>query len=299
MQGQALSQAAQKAWALFSNPFDPEALLNPLGGDRLEDLYLPIGHRFALARLVQALSKAGFVALSGAPGGGKSTLKALALREANAIKPVIEVMPANVERRKMTAMHVSAEIIRQLSGEAVPRTANHRDALAAEVLRERYEQGKRVALVIDEAHELPISTVKDLKRFHEMAHGFAKLLAIVLIGQDELAARFDDERNFRLREVIIRCQLISLPPMRGDVAGYLAKRFSWVERRLDDVFEPEAVRALESRLGLHDQQLPVLINNAATAAMNVAARRGSPRVTEDDVEAVWQATPEKLQELGL
>lgn len=299
MQGQSLSEAARRKWQLFVSPFDPEAMIRREGGDRLDDLHLPVAHRFVLARLVQALTKAGFVALAGEPGSGKTTLLERAYREADELKPLVKITPANIERRKMRAMHVSSEIIRQLSEEPVPRVANTRDALAAEILRQRYEQGQRVALVIDEAHELPHETIKDLKRYHELAHGFARLLAIILVGQTELAERFNLERNYRLREVIIRCQLIELPAMVGESAEYLRRRFAWVGKDVGDVWEPAALEALEARLAVHGQQLPVLIGNAATAAMNIAARRGNDRVTEDDVEAVWAATADQLQEMGL
>lgn len=299
MQGQSLSPAAMSHFQLFRSPFDAEALITPDGGDHLEDLYLPISHQLVVTRLVQAYSKARFVAIAGEPGSGKTTLNQLAERRANEIYPVIRVTPANVERRKLTAMHIAAEIIRQLSESTVPRTANARDALAAEILKQRYEQGQRVALVIDEAHELPTDTIKDLKRYHEFTHGFARLLAIILIGQSELAARFDIGSNYRLREVIIRCEFFSLPPMRQASAGYLATRFKWVGRDVVDVFEPAALQAIEDRLAVHDQQLPVIISNVATAAMNIAARRGNKLVTDEDVEEVWSYTPEQLQEFGL
>lgn len=300
MQGQTLSSLAQRNWGLFMSPFEPEAIIDPATGlDRLNELFLPPGHRFAEERLVQAFIKAGFVALAGEPGSGKSTLLERAFRRAAEMKQLAMVTPANVERRKLRAAHISAELIRQLSEESVPRMANTRDALAAQLLAQRYEKGQRVALVIDEAHELPHDTIKDLKRFHEFTDGFARLLAIILIGQTELRGRFDLERNYKLREAIIRCQLVVLRPMVGEVAGYLQTRFKWVGKSLDDVFEPDAVRAVEARLGVHEQQYPVIIGNVATAAMNIAAKRGETRVTEDDVEAVWAATPDQLQELGL
>jgi type II secretory pathway predicted ATPase ExeA len=301
MRGQSLIEDARVHFRLFRNPFDPDALVGEDGTDHLADLYLPTAHRFAEARLLQALTGAGFVAMYGEPGSGKSTLIKRALRGAAERKPLVVVTPANVERRKMTAMHLGAEIIRQLSEESVPRTANVRDAVATQVLRQRYQQGQRVALVIDEAHELPMSTLKDLKRFHELDDSYLRLLAIVLVGQSELAQRFELERNHQLREVIIRCQLIHLPPMRGveQVRGYMMTRFGWVGAVLDDVWEREAVDELARRLGEHDQQLPVLIGNVATAAMNVAWNRGNPQVTVDEVIDVWSATPAQLREWGL
>lgn len=301
MQGQYLSEAARKHFKLFRDPFVPSAMTKKLpgGGMELQDLFLPASHRFIEERLRQAAMSAGFIALTGEPGSGKSTLLSSALRRASDVTSVVRVSPANIERRKLTAAHIAAEIIRQLSEEPVPRMANTRDSKAQEVLVQRYEEGQRVALVIDEAHELPHDTIKDLKRYHELSYGFAQLLAVILVGQTELRARFDAERNYRLREAIIRCQLVTLPPMKGHTADYIARRFEWVEHDVTTVFDLDGLEALEARLGVHEQQYPVLIGNAAVAAMNVAARRGVERVTDEEVDAVWASTADQLMELGL
>lgn len=301
MQGQYLNETARQRFKLFRDPFAPSAMVKELPGGGLEpnELYLPPSHRFIEERVRQAAVAAGFLALAGEPGSGKSTILDSALRRAGDATSVVRVTPANIERRKLTAAHIAAEIIRQLSEEAVPRMANARDAVAQEVLAQRYEDGQRVALVIDEAHELPHETIKDLKRYHELRYGYAQLLAVILVGQTELRARFDASSNFRLREAIIRCQLVTLPPMKGHVPAYIARRFEWVNHDVADVFDEDALRTLEARLGVHEQQYPVLIGNAAVASMNVAARRGAERVTEEEVEAVWASTPDQLQELGL
>jgi len=301
MQGQNLSEIARERFRLFRNPFAPDSIMRrlPGGGTEPNELYLPPSHRFIEERIRQACLTSGFIALAGEPGSGKTTLLDSALHRASDQASIVRVTPANVERRKLSAAHISAEIIRQLSEYPVPRMTNVRDSLAAQVLVHRYEEGQRVCLVIDEAHELPHNTIKDLKRFHELRHGYAQLLGVVLVGQTELRARFDAERNYNLREAIIRCQLITLGPMKGHVAQYVARRFEWVNAEVASVFEDDGLQALEDRLGVHDQQYPVLIGNAATAAMNIAARRGAERVSEEEVEAVWASSPDQLQELGL
>lgn len=303
MRGQSLLDEARLAYRLFRNPFEPDAIVDEDGEARLHDLYLPTTHRFAESRLIQALTGAGFVALYGEPGSGKSTLLARTRKAASDRRPLIVVSPANIERRKMTAMHIAAEIIRQLSDERVPRTANVRDHVAEEVLKQRYAQGQRLALVIDEAHELPTTTIKDLKRYHELADGFVRLLAVILVGQSELARRFELERNHELREAIIRCQLVHLPPLRGpgDVRHYMETRFRWVGASLLEVWDTDAVDVLEHRLGEHDQQIPVLIGNVATAAMNLAFNRHGPAqlVTQDEVIDVLTGSAEQLRAWGL
>jgi type II secretory pathway predicted ATPase ExeA len=301
MQGQTLSEAARQHYRLFVSPFDNEALVSGDGRDRLDELYQPIQHRFAEARLVQAMGKAGFVALYGPSGAGKTTIVQRAERIAGHARPTVWVTPPNVERRKTTAMHISAEIIRQLTEEKPGRTANVRDAQAAEALREQYTAGRRVVLKIDEAHELPDTTVKDLKRFHECGNGYARYLAIVLVGQEELGARFDSVRNHPLREAIARCQLVHLAPMagEGEVEAYMATRFAWVGAQLQDVFQPAAVKAVNDVLAPHHQQLPLVINNLCNAAMNLGYLRGEALVTEDEVTDVAAATPAQKRAWGL
>ncbi|HET7273829.1 MAG TPA: AAA family ATPase [Longimicrobiaceae bacterium] len=300
MRGQILLDDARTAFRLFRSPFDSDAMVNG-AHDRLHELYVTTPRRFAEARLVQAFTGAGFVALYGEPGTGKSTLLERARRLAAERKPLEVIRPANVERRKMTAAHISGEIIRQLSTESVPRTHNVRDAAATEILMQQYQQGRRVALVIDEAHELPSNTIKDLKRYHELSDGYIRLLAVILVGQTELADRLDRDRNHSLREAIIRCQLIHLPPLRekGDVRGYMETRFRWVSADLDAVWEREAVDELERKLAEHDQQLPVIIGNCAMAAMNLAYQRGNERVTADEVIDLWAASAAQLRGWGL
>ncbi len=301
MQGQTLNDAARQHFRLFVSPFDNEALVSEDGHDRMTQLYQPLQHRFAEARLVQAMGKAGFVALYGAPGAGKTTLVQRAARLAGDARPTVWVKPPNIERRKTTAMHIAAEIIRQLTEDKPGRTANVRDAQAAEALREQYTAGRRVVLMIDEAHELPDTTVKDLKRFHEVGDGYSRYLAIVLVGQEELGARFDSLRNHALREAIARCQLVHLAAMAGDgeVAAYMERRFAWVNAQLLDVFHPAAVEAVNRVLAPHHQQLPLVINNLCNAAMNLAYLRGEAVVTDDEVTDVAAATPAQKRAWGL
>ena len=68
-------------------------------------------------------------------------------------------------------------------------------------------------LMIEEAHDLSIPTLKYLKRFWELEDGFKKLLAIVLIGQVEMKAKLDESQNWEAREVIRRIEVLELKPL--------------------------------------------------------------------------------------
>ena len=66
--------------------------------------------------------------------------------------------------------------------------------------------------MIEEAHGLPLPTLKHLKRFFELKNGFERLLGIVLIGQTELAQKLS-ENNPAVREVVQRCEVVTLLPL--------------------------------------------------------------------------------------
>ena len=162
-------------------------------------------------------------------------------------------------------------------------------------LKEAGRAGQRVVMVIEEAHCLPVPTLKHLKRFVELEDGFRKLLSVILVGQPELEQRLS-ERNPEVREVVQRCEIALLPPLDAALPAYVAHKLSRVGTDVSKVFDGDALEAMRERLTAAPQALkgggrtravslcyPLAVNNLATAAMNLAARIGSPRVTADIV----------------
>jgi type II secretory pathway predicted ATPase ExeA len=288
-----LLESARLAWQLFVNPFADDAIVDERhGGTHLEHAYLPPSHEVILGQLTTAIVKAGMIAVSGESGSGKTTLRHLAQLRADRMRAgrVRVLQPSNVERRRLTSGHVADEIIRQLGSneDRTQSNANRRDALAAEILRRTYAQGYRTVLVIDEAHELPTHLMHDLKRWGELEDGFARLLGVLLFGHPELSRRLDPVRAPHLMELSQRMQLIEMPTMRGHVAKYMAARCAWVGADLNALFAEDGLRAMEARLAVHDQAHPLMVNNLATAALNVAHTAGVSRVDADCVTTALQ-----------
>ncbi|HBU7864623.1 TPA: AAA family ATPase, partial [Escherichia coli] len=96
--------------------------------------------------------------------------------------------------------------------ESIKRSQDARFRQLHRVLKDSSQAGFSHVLVIEEAHSLPIPTLKHLKRFFELESGFKKLLSIVLIGQPELADKLS-ERNMEVREVVQRCEVVELLPL--------------------------------------------------------------------------------------
>ena len=141
-------------------------------------------------------------------------------------------------------------------------------------------------LIIEEAHSLPVPTLKHLKRFFELKNGFERLLGIVLIGQTELAQKLA-ENNPTVREVVQRCELVTLLPLTdGKLAGYLKHKFARAGADIAQIMDESAVDAVAERLTVrgrsrqgkeeHSLLYPLAVNNLVSAAMNQAAELGLP-----------------------
>ena len=95
-------------------------------------------------------------------------------------------------------------------------------------LKESHRAGVRHAVLIEEAHAMPKATLRHLKRFVELEDGFSRLLSVILLGQNELAEKLDP-RDPSVREVVQRCEIITLPPLGEHLEDYLRfrlRRFS-------------------------------------------------------------------------
>ncbi|MFC3873343.1 MULTISPECIES: AAA family ATPase [Neisseria] len=124
------------------------------------------------------------------------------------------------------------------------RSPEARFAQIHRALAESAKAGNKHVLVIEEALSLPIPTLKHLKRFFELKHGFERLLGIVLIGQTELAQKLS-ENNPNVREVVQRCEVVTLLPLTdGKLEGYLKHKFARVGADYSKVLDQSAIDAV-------------------------------------------------------
>ncbi len=151
-------------------------------------------------------------------------------------------------------------------------------------------------MIIEEAHSLPIPTLKHLKRFFELKgdDGYSRLLSVGLIGQPELAIKLS-EADPRVREVVQHCEIATLYPLGESLNSYLTYCFKRVNRSLSDVMTGEAVEALRHKLTNHSRSrttsmlYTLAVNNMLIAAMNLAVEVGEKIVTAEVVSNVGKA----------
>lgn len=291
---QTLLPAARQHFRIVGDPF---AEIN-----HHEDVFLNDDMRYARAQMTDCANRGGFCAIIGESGSGKTTLKNdLIDRIFREKKPIVMIQPYvlamednDIKGKTLKSAHIAEAILREIAPHEKPlRSSEARFNQVSKALKESSRMGNKHLLLIEEAHSLPVPTLKHLKRFMELQDGFTRLLSIILIGQTELATVLS-EQNAAVREVVQRCEIINLPSLGSTLEAYLAFRFKRTENDLKKSFAPDGLQAIYDRLQPpapkgHKQRTllyPLAVNNLAIATLNLAAEHGAPKVTADIVMEV-------------
>ncbi len=285
-----LTAAAKKHFRLFVDPFQDDVQ----GPD---DVYAGPDQRYIRESMMQTAKHGGFMAVIGESGAGKTTLRRDLLdRIAREDLSIVAIQPRVIDKTKLNASMICDAVISDLAPQEKIKLSLEAKARQIErLLIESSRAGNRHVLIIEEAHDLTISTLKYLKRFYELEDGFRKLISIILIGQPELHGLLNEKQNHSAREVIRRIEIATLDPMDpAGIEAYLRTKFEHerIKSRLDDVFDADAYGALYNRLTLRirgvnavrSRAFPLSINNLVKSAMNEAAKTGSPRVSAELLE---------------
>ena len=293
-----LTQAAKQHFGLRRDPFNDEI-------QSADDVYMTPDVRYVREAMFQTACHGGFVAVVGESGAGKSTLREdltdRILRDGKqivVIEPYVLAMEDNDQKGKtLKAVHIAEAILEAVApGSSPKRSPEARFAQIHRALTESAKAGNKHVLIIEEAHGLPLPTLKHLKRFFELKSGFERLLGIVLIGQTELAQKLS-ENNPIVREVVQRCEVVTLMPLTdGKLEGYLKHKFARAGADLAKVMDGSAIDAVAERLTvksrtakgteLNSLLYPLAVNNLVSAAMNQATELGFDVVDGDVVRGV-------------
>lgn len=282
-----LTPAAKKHFKLFRDPFQFDM-------NSTDDVFLSAEQRYIVEAMFQTAKHGGFLAIAGESGSGKSTLRKLLINRISGLN-VRLIFPQVIDKTRMTTQAVCQAIVNDLAPDRTVKSALEAQARQVrDVLLASSRADQSHVLVIEEAHDLSITTLKYLKRFYELEDGFKKLLAIILIGQPELRDKLDEQRYPEAREVIRRIEVAELQPLGAALEEYLTHKFARINTPIASVFADDAFEAIRARWtrtkpGTRDvvsNLYPLIVNNTVTKAMNRAATLGVPLITADLIREI-------------
>lgn len=285
-----INQAACERWGLPPHLFS----LNDV--QSAGDMFVSPHLRYVRNALHGAADLGEFVAIVGESGSGKSTLRADFEEYAEQkhgerlifIKPYPREPGGGAKGKPMRANQIEAAFFRALAPNA--RRASNPDDRSdqlCELLAASARERNRHLLVIDEAHRLPVDTLKQLKNFAELRRGRVGVLGVALFGQPELLNLLS-ERNPEVREVMQRFEVIELQPLDNGLEAYLRHKLDRAGVKYEEVFEKDAADALRARLtslprggkasDARSICYPLVVGNLVSRALNAAAAVGWPKV---------------------
>jgi general secretion pathway protein A len=246
-------------------------------------------HREAFARLLYGVdSHAGFIALTGEVGTGKTTMLRTLLTQLDPEK----YTSALIFNPCMSAEQLLAGICREFGIKSGEQTRfGYLDALNS-FLIEQNSAGRTVVLVIDEAQNLEPDVLEQVRMISNLETERDKLIQIILAGQPELddILRRHDLRQLNQR-ITVRCRLT--PMKLDDTTHYINHRLKISGSRIQELFSRAAVR----RIYRFSHGIPRLINVACEQALVLAWTREIRSVSSSmAAEVIVELQPVDMRE---
>jgi general secretion pathway protein A len=235
-------------------------------------------HKKAMAYLGYGLAQGeGFIVVTGEIGAGKSTLVAHLLRTIDRARlNAISLVSTQVEGDDMLRL-VAGGLGLDPAGTD---KAGLLDAVEAR-LDEEARAGKRTLLIVDEAQNLPVSALEELRMLSNFQIAGRALIQTVLLGQPEFRDKLSGAGLEQLRQRVIATH--HLGAMGADeIEAYVRHRLGVVGWAGRPDFDAAAFEALHRLTG----GIPRRVNQLANRILLHAAIERTDHVTGPLVETV-------------
>ena len=254
----AMSSLYLEHFGLHSPPFSitPDSSFFFAGGDR---------GMFSAALLHAALQSEGIVLVIGEVGSGKTLMSRMLLTQ----------LPDNVDTVYLPNPVFSRDeiidvIARDLGIDAASQ-GMRLEALQQELIK-RHARGRRIVVLIDEAHAMPADSIEEVRRLSNLETDDHKLVQLILCGQPELDTMLAKPSLRQVRDRVVY-RLILNQLSRDDASAYLNHRIRIAGWRGERLFSGFGERLLLADAQGRARRLNLIADKALLAAFAQGKRQ--------------------------
>ena len=250
-----------------------------------------------LDALIYSLSEAeGIIKVSGEVGSGKTMLCRMLLERLPVHIETIYLANPSLSREEMLyaiADALGLDIKGERVGIIMQNIHNRLESLARE--------GKRVVVLVDEAHAMPLDTLEELRLLYNLQVGNFKLLQIILFGQPELNAKLDQPNMRQLKDRIVH-HFNMQPLSRNVLESYLMFRMRAAGYHGPNIFSPGAIKLIASASNGLMRRVNILADKSLLAAFvedthNIEVKHVRAAMRDSELQPA-RTLPDKKMLLG-
>jgi len=225
-------------------------------------------HSEALAGLLYGINqRKGFVLLMGEEGSGKTTLiHHLMTRLDRNVKTIIfpQSEIAFEQMLKEILLNLGIPIKIEAKGSMLHDLYNY--------LIQSLEKAENVVIIIDDAHNIGLEAIEELRLLSNLETSKSKLLQIVIVGQPELKAKLRSKVIRQINQRIVISSRIS-PLTEEESMRYIDHRLKIVGSGSSEIFTDEALSLICRYAQGNPRAINILCSNALSAGYGLSEKR--------------------------
>jgi general secretion pathway protein A len=258
---------------MYLEPFKLKELPFRLSPDP-QFLYLSKQHARAKAYMESTIwFTDGFVVITGEIGAGKTTLIESFLKEVPA-----DVVVAQINQTQVSPIDFLQAVLVQFGFTPFKMRKGELIATLNNFLIEQYAAGRKVLLIVDEAQNLSMRVLEEVRMLSGVETTKEKVLRIILAGQPELNEKLDAPELAQLTQrVRLRFHLQTLS--EAETKGYIEHRLDVAGAGDRELFAADTYPEIFRYCG----GVPRLINTLCDTAMMAAFTADRGVVTREDI----------------
>jgi len=215
----------------------------------------------------------GFVVITGEIGAGKTTLIESFLRQLDS-----DVVIAQINQTQVSAVEFLQSVLVQFGFSPFKMKKAELIATINSFLIEQYAAGRKVLLIIDEAQNLSLKVLEEIRLLSGIEATKEKVLRIILAGQPELNEKLDSPELVQLAQrVRLRFHLGALS--KDDLRPYIEHRLEVAGADGRQIFADDTFADIYRYTG----GVPRLVNTLCDTAMMAAFNEERAQVTLADI----------------